>query len=414
MSIIHGFVLIPQFTNNQLGVIAPVGELDKWAATYATDVQSHQWQSLTLLAFRSVMAGIRQMIPATDADVVLRAITTFIQRGATHTPALSIPEVIVASAGAIEDITLGASVVYQGVTLPTKISFYLNNNNQFHLWLHGDTFKAEYPFYELKVVPPTTTIDDLLLPILDLKRLVESSTFLDFQIGRVFEAQGNSPATHVHTLTLQRREGNVVVNIQINTLIYGEAGFHDDLIKAAIEAYIMAHTALPEAAWRSVYPVIWYRPEALVVLDRQTVAVANLTEKATLFSTIVSNQRLTQLRQSDPLAGTERFLSKPLEYLVFASSFRGLGVIVSNTTNTPLTFSSLFPDYLPISSGHVDFVRMSSVTRGWIVFMESLLLCAIENRIINAQFRFVERDGIQYVQGSYASVQWLVAVWQTI
>jgi hypothetical protein len=77
--------------------------------------------------------------------------------------------------------------------------------------------------------------------------------------------------------------------------------------------------------------------------------------------------------------------------------------------------TEIFPDYIPVSTGNLDFSRMSVKTREWLLVLESLLITAESATLTSTipdTLRRIDRFGIMFISAVYENVNYMVAARQ--
>lgn len=407
MQRIYGYIQTPSVLNNAEGGTAPFGEMNSVSRTFSSDIQEHHRQDRVYNIFTAIKDNVRHTL--TEQELLLLDVILDVFRNNTgKSTAQLITSALAAGVGAVTDIAVHDSVQISGVSWPIDISI-TTSEAEYRFWMTNEAFQEGYPDTRFVVVPPVDQVDDLLGTVTSLKRVLTDER-RDKQSELVFQAQQGAPATRVVTLRFRREDSSGIIYVPFNVLVYGIKGLHDELLKEAIEAYILAHTALPTLAWKTVYPEIWYRPEGLVILSNQTPAIPNLSINSSLFSPVITRAEETALLNSSSLARSEKFRNTQFQTVPFPFNHLALLINITNGSEETLGFKTLFPDYINVPSSHQDFIRMGALTRGWIVMMESLILAAMLNKLMLPEQRFIYRDTKRYVTASYARITWLIAV----
>lgn len=395
MNILKGFITIPELANNLAGQTAIFGELSQYSRTFSRSQQQY------------VDTGLHPSIE-------LEAFTSITDTGAAYTPSVGVRAHVLAVAAWIYDQHLAASIPSNtnkatfintlGTTFPTMTGISINaivNGNplshrmpdyvdwtyddggvdvQIKIWFSDASFRTQYDDYEILVVPPVSTINDLNNPTATVALLLVLKT-ASVVIDEIAALAGTDPYTTLRTQTVTWNDP-VVSGATLPTgwtlIIYGAAGNDADAIKNAIREYISTHSALPN--WSTLYPTLYADNEFTIIPMWGDVAVAPTVLDPTLYASAVRVGKLITVAAA-MIPGTYAqsvVISSYLNAQLYIASafFRSLQfMVVGNPNNVGATynFDMLYPDYMDVPTTSADFARMSNNTQLFVVKLNAAL-----------------------------------------
>lgn len=418
LNTILGFCTISSAVKNMFQTTGLVGELTPTARTYSDDIQQVYGNGHVLDIFSAKdTAGGRinvDSLTANGENVLLMVVELLVANGTLLNPSNKTPlinKVLLSMGGKVKWFDYTDHVTDGSLTVPAlfEVKFMVGTIETYaKIWLKESVFRIQYPEYKIIVIPPLANIDDLLLTDTQLMSRFVAEDGLRALPTKVFSAQQNYPATAAIEYTSTRSTG---FTVPWHVLCYGAEGQHPDLIKAAIEEYVVANSTLPIAAWKEVYPDIWYRPEALVMPFWDSVAIPNLSTETAIQSSVFDIGQITTVNDLDPMASSDRFLGSKTAFTTYPMNNLGICIKLTNDYGTQgKSFKDLYPDYLPVPSSHVLFNRQGSKTRAWSIFMEDLLIVAKDPTYYTQKARRIVRNGRTYAAGSFGQILWLVTL----
>lgn len=421
-----GFIRIPSLADNVPGVVAPLGELSTYAATYAKEkgIYVHSVNGnehhVNLVTF--VSRNDTGPLPADRrfTDYVLELSQWLYDTGLTTDWDESASEIVRKLNNRYPDLvgTNAGRVVQDGqLWLPEWVSFRIADStleaNEIKLWFADAAFRRQYDEYEIHVIPPLLRLDDFFdsaeavqekLAARPMAVLVdESQTIADrnpYSLARVMEYDWHEPANNLKTL-----------NTNWMILVYGEAGNSVDLIQDAIIAYIEANTQRTRDEWIEIFPDIFKTTEFTLIPMWHRFALPDRALATGVYSPTTSVKEALDLTHA--ICKTYPSAHRTKYTCVNAVVYNSLNVVSCGgpeNRNQHYQLSTLMPDYIAVQTTSPDFNRMSPKTQGWVRFLNNLLLGAevlSPNSDVPIGFTRLVRDNVLYLVGNYDKVQYL-------
>lgn len=427
MNIIKGFVSISQYINNLPGEVSVLGELSTWARTYSKEQGEYTFNEIPgykLTTFKSVdtVTGNQVAVSTAQVEQIIKIVRECVVYGTDHIrPYSPIDFMNVISASfydQIMDFTIG-SFADNGVNaLPEWISWKNiddGSSSPIKIWLSDAAFIEQYEDYEIVVIPPLTVIDDFFGYY---QQAVNQLDSVDFGVltQRIQAAKGDKPETYLRIINYE-----FINNINPDqraisawaVLIYGKAGDNIDTIKDAIVDYVLVRSLHTRTEWETIIPDLFKRTEFVIYPRWDKYAIPNLATSSAIYSSLLDpNECVSFAVAHTPFYNTSH-VQQNITIMPF--DYKALSLIVVNgLTNIEgrKKISTMFSDYIPVSTTSLDFNRMLENTRSWVLFLQALLIAAETATIfttIPGQFRRTIRNNILFISGIYGNVNYLVA-----
>lgn len=427
---VQGFVELSQYVNNTPGVIASLGELSPYSRTFSKEKGLYQNATIpgyALTTFRAVdETGKIVKLPDEQALEILEITKAVVSYAQGHLrpydPNDFIETIRTNFSMTVKDLGFGELVPGGGIALPSFLSWVSKTtNNEIRIWLADTAFQTQFTGYEITIISPLNNINDFFLAYSEVKAKLNEVSISSF-IAKVQEAKHKNPDTITHVLEFDfynRYDRSVKTPAKFGVLIYGQEGDYIDAMKDAIVEYLLTKSGYSEEQWKVIFPDIFKRTEMIIIPRWDSVAIENLTERSSLYSSLTN--------PAESLLFIENFLeSTPNEFLksntyTLPFPLKTLMAYVVNGSNNMETkndFKKLFPDYLPIPSTSLDFARMSLTTQNWVLFVDDLLIEAEKvtrlsplpsgiRRVYRNEKLFVAKlhDGVNYVVAAKTNLE---------
>jgi len=427
MYVLKSFIINTTFANNTPGVVAKLGELSPYGATFSREkgIYSNKVTApnLTLMSFISKDDDTAIPVPSTIAEQTLE-VSNFVYNQ-TLGGQLDIPPTVLLEnlltnfVGKASDFVCG-NMVSDGVyTLPEWVSWKcLTDNghkeNFLKVWFIDNSFQQQYDEYEIYVVPPFTVLDNFFKPGSEVELLVKALTSSE-TMDRIQLAKSKYPDTITRTHTynfIDPLNSNHLIPTDWSVLIYGPAGDNVDSIKDALMGYILANTAHTRDDWIKIFPDIFKRTEFILLPLEDQYAIPNRELATGIYSPFVqyasAAAKMKQFAQQYPQAHIDSNL------VTFTHPYRSVAILAigsPDNRNGVYKLNEMFKDYIAVATTAVESNRMSKDTLDWAFIIERMLFAAesaSEYTTIPTDMMKVRRDGILYLARSYKNVNYLV------
>ena len=424
MLIIQGFATLNDYVTNAKNEVAVFGELSMFSSTYAKDKATYVDSTAPgyeLTIFKSVneISGEYKILTAADANEIIAIIKKSVMYAKSH-PRNYDPEdfrntLLADFFGKISSVELGDLVENGSISLPEWISWISSGSNaSIKIWLADSSFQSQYDGYEIKIIPPLENVDDFFqffnTVVTELNQI--SMTSLNKKLE---ETRGMYPETYTRFLNYSFIN-NLMLTQSIDTtwtiLIYGKAGDNTDAIKDALINYVLTHSKHSLEEWEVIMPDLFKRTEFVIIPRWDLISIPNVTNLTALYGNIVN------LANSITLANKvcSYYSSSHVANNVFMmpNDYKAINLLVVNGENNASNKKSLvdlYPDYIPVSTGSLEFNRMSEKTKEWALELSNMLIAAesmTRYSNLNYKYRKVIRNNVLYLSITVDNVNYLV------
>lgn len=427
-----GFIGIESLVNNSQGFNSTIGEISTQSLTYAKEkgvYTSTAYPQLTLYSFSSKNDSTGAVSVPTNISSVIFAHTSWahlkqIAIGAPIDRSVFLADYVAQFGDTASNIDCGEMVLWKNNQwFPEWISWKVLGlaasdqavNNSIMVWFSDLSFNQQYDEFSITVVPPLGTIDTFFSGKSAVAAALAART-LTLTLGNVQTAKGGYPETIVCADTFDYVDPTNAAN-RIPTgwtlLIYGKAGNDSDAIRAAIRAYITAHTSHTEAEWRTIFPDIYKATEFLIFPRWRNVAIPDRALQEGIYSPVISlRKELDNIKLRLP-GVTSAHIEAHTQ--VLPCNYKSLAlVIVGGPDNRNLLYdiTQVYPDLLNLPTSDTLFESMGEATQQWILLITRVLIAAERTTTysdIPTEFQRVARAGVIYVSASVGNVAYLVA-----
>lgn len=426
MQLIHGFLTKSQDINNQPGAVADFFELSPFALTYSMmrgEYQHADHPGDVLHTFKAVDldASIPYIVPDTQVSEIMQVVNAVNNYMAAHQFPYDTSDlyntILAMFNGMIESFAFSEFYAGSDRTLPEWMIWtsVTHPNTQVKIWIRNEAFENQYSDYQIVTVPPIDVLDNFFgnygAMITELQQITIAQT-----MDRIDAYKNELPETYMRILEfnyVNPNNSNQKTLVRWGVLIYGKNGDNIDSIKDAIAEYVLENSTHDQEDWEVIFPDIFRRTEFLFLPRWDQISIPNLTEMSALYSTVVDPVECVSYAEENWPEINPSWIENNLSIWPF--DYKAIVLIALNgeTNNDGLTnLRELFPDYIPVGTGVLDFNRMSLNTREWVVKMVELIRTAesaSEFTSIQNPMRRVYRNNILYITLMHNNVNYLVA-----
>ena len=425
---LKGFAAISTLVSNVEGVIAPIGELSTYCATFSKErliYPSVTNPNITTNIFSSISSLNGNIVP----PEVIMSLTDMIL-GWTYERQMSSSVIetkqqfqdALASNFVTECVgVICGELVYaaNGKQFPEWISWktrdYSEEDNITTIWLSDQSFRQKYDNYEVVVVPPVAVLDVLFTNASSVLAILASVTHVD-RFNMIQTARNDHPETALAGVSYNWVDPLNSAN-QLSTnwavLIYGPNGNDNDVIRESIAEYILANSTHTEAEWKTIFPDIFKRTEFLFFPRWHNYAIPNLVLQSGIYSPVTYSTKEVTYLKSILSDYTALFVEQHASVMPHPYKCLALDVIggFENRENL-FDITQIYPDILNVSTTSVDYNRMSADTQGLLSRLTEMILIAESLTYysdIPVGYRKVERYGVMFVSTRYMNIELLVS-----
>lgn len=430
-----GFASIPALANNLPGQTGNFGELSPAALTFSRNKTNYVSPTINGIELIGFSAKTDVGVTYTPTNGLIAHILSVIEWVRDQNASGSIPANI-NKADFIDDLSnafpglmtaIEINEIIVGSPISSKMPDYVKwvysdagQDHELKIWFVNSRFESQYDEYEILLVPPIDDIDDLNATTGVVTALIGAVTPAQI-LNKVVTAAGGVPYTTLVPYNLIWNSPTVpgsTVNTTWTVIAYGPGAQDTDNIKDAIRSYITANTALASGIWNTLYPSLYAENEFIVVPLWQNIAVPESGLDVELYNASAKVGELISIatdRIPDSYAASVTIATYLNSNLYVANAFfqslTFLTVGNPNNVGSVWNFEQKFPDYTNIQPSSPDWLRMSVVTRDFIVWLNDALEKAIDltaTSTVPPGFTRVTRDGKIYLSFTYDGFNYLV------
>ena len=424
-TIVKGFVQIEDLISNVKGQIFHVGELSDFGRTFSkekSETTSSNYPGYTLIGLKTTNSLNEYLAPTLGiAEEIFAVVKDALAYTQSHVRPFSVDDFAQTIAAdfyeRIGSFTFGDFSDNSVIALPEWMSWVslTQSNTKIKVWLSDSALRNQYDEYSIDVIPPVDIIDHLFYPY--NQALTEVNLRGLSTIGPLIAAKrGDYRETNLcfDAFGFVNRNDKAQVNPVVWTsLVYGPAGDNIDARKDAVVEFISDNSTVSTSLWEQIFPELFQRTEFFIIPRWDKEAVPNRTDLAKLYSTYVDPVEslawaCKYLSDIDPVKVHNRLTCMPYGY-------KELSLMVVGGSSNPdgsSRIEDIYPDYLPLPNTSIDFDRMQTDTKTWVLFLESLLMdaeTATQYSSVAVDHRKVYRNKHLYVAATLGNVNFLVA-----
>lgn len=423
---IKGFMSLNSLINNDESEVNNIGELSNKANTYSRNKQ---------LFLKKILAKNYQLTTfhTENPDLITDSVTSsYVKLSVSisnhifevlnvlyKTAAESTIEELKTSitSASISNIKTGSIkmgelvIVTNSPSLPKWVSWendLTGSPYKVKIWLSNDDFISNYDETEIVILPPPINSKlDLINDGINAYRKISEEAYLVL-LKRIEVAVSNDPPTLIKVYDFKfRNQQNEKTLVDLNWIcfLYGNADIEINEVKDVIQKYVYGIASA--SIVKSTFPDLFNNNEYVILPRWDLVSVQGVGDIPVAYSSSTDpveavtfcKDNISELDIPDSwIAVNTRIMAVDYKYVTL-NVINGEG-----NTGAIKDISLLFPDYISISSTHVDFNRLSLVTQEWIKDIISALILAetattstTVNDITNNKLSLVIRHGVLYV-----------------
>jgi len=437
MYTLKGFIELPGWEDNASNALARFGELAPIRRTFAKDkgiYSDDTYPGVRLLAFMSEDATGVVTAPVDVISVVLNLAHWL--RGHAVAGTLSDTETDLAAAiiGAfgtqVANVDVG-TIVEEAVTgyrLPIRLRFNVTggtDTQDVSLWFTDAEFATTYPEYSIAVIPPVADLDAFYNQLSAAVQTQYVPRTVTETLALVQANRGLYPETLSAGLEFNayfvNAPGTPFISTVWTYMNWGVAGDNIDVIRTALQNYILDNSTHTRAEWTPILPDLFLSTEFVIVPGWNVYAIPNQELVSGLYSPQLSYVQINRLLGNGlPAEYLANEAQLQLTVVVTASMYKSLGLVTAGGPENRAGMERLnqvMTDYIVVPTTNSEFNRMSSITREWVVLLNKALLqaeVADDSYELTPGFSRVIRDDRVYISFFYDSVLYLVLTKATL
>ena len=416
MDITQAFVKLHPLIDNTRGVIATVGELSDYAATYAKEKTSYMRDSdapgIELVCFKSLSDSSVVDVPQRTQIIALklsRFLLTRFETGTMGEDTETIRKALLQEfQGDLSTVNVGDLVDYQTKKFPSRVIFSINDKerkNEVTLWYQDAAFRQQYTDYEFDIIPPIENLDAFFADPIDVKDAMDRES-MSARLHRVNDRRGNYPYTMLEVkpyLYFDPKDTKYSLNTEWIIVIWGASGNNPDTITRAIKDYILKNSSHTEDEWMKVLPDIFRSNEMIFVPLWNKYALPNKELQAGIFSPVIyfHTDLETVLQGMSDKKYSREWLNANLEFLHLNYRSMSIGVVGHpDSRDEVFRFTAKFGDYISVTNTSPDFNRMSTATKELTRHLNNMVKLAetmTDKTDSGIDYPRIIRNGIVYV-----------------
>ena len=421
MNILKGFSSFVDLYDNKKDAIAPFGELTTQSKTFTRDLRTYGHNDYISTEFFSFYCVDEMQVRANPSQGFINQVLALNQWIYDQYKAKAIPPdrnkaVFVASIASqfpnLKELKVGT--ILEGGMADSRMPDYtqfklMDSQTQYHvtIWYSDKAFRDQYDIYEVFVIPPLPNIADLTKnKTYVYNKLLERPQ--DYMLERAQTIKGNHPETALSWLDLQWHDptdANAVLNTTWGAVIYGNAGYDNEVIKEAIRDYLDQNSNYEK--WPDIYPSLYSENEFVIIPFWDNRATSKASVDIGMFS---SGALLDYILQTTkrylpggyvPNTGTDTAIIKGTS--VFQAVYRSILFSCMgnpNNLNSILHLKQVYPDYISVPTTDPDSSRMSVPTQEFAIKLTEALDIAMGYTGVDSvtgEFTRVIRRGLHFV-----------------
>jgi hypothetical protein len=427
MYVLKGFISNAKFVSNEIGVVAPIGEISTQSLTYAREkglYKSTLSSNIGLTTFISAQNEVPQTVTVDATDHIVTIAKFIYDRSIAVNGEIFADELladlIVNYAAQAENFECGAIVNNGTIWMPEWVSWKnksvpgMDLYNNLKVWFADESFRSQYDEYEIVVVPPVDNLDNFFQTAAQVRTMITALTPSENMI-RVQAAKDGYPESIIRSETYNYIDPYNVTNkipVTWTLLIYGAAGDNVDAVNDTLMDFIISNSTHTREEWILLMPDLFRRTEFILfpiwnqyaIPNRQIEAgiyspITNLKRAITLIKQVVLNYPGTHIDDHVSIMGTPY---KSLHMLTIGS--------VDNR-NDIFELIDIFPDYIQEFSTSIDFNRMSQSTQAWVNLLAQMIITAeTMGRFSSVPLGMtkVMRNDVLYLVKRYGNINYLM------
>lgn len=433
MRSILGFYRIPSLANNNIGVVATFGEIDRQRMTFTTEERNFsypkEFPNTELVTFQ-VVDELSQPVMTTETLMKkLVSVGEWItqQHKDGSIPSNSVKDQFFAALkvefGDLQWLSIGDLLrsAENAYFMPTHVEFtYEDSGYEYYvkIWLAARNFEDEFEPYRLYIIPPVDDLEQFINNTVTMTGILAGNT-PDKVLGKYNAIRQNNPETRFDSYSLtwhdpEDPESRLVTSWSY--VAYGVAGTFVDNIKTGIRDYLANNSDYTE--WNKIFPSLYEETDFTILPFWDKIAVPETQVDQNIYASYINIFGLRQLAYKlvpttyGTKAMVEEHIDKNME--IFSTFYRGmmLGAVANpSNVNGMKRMSLLYPDYASTPVADPDFERMQESTRD---FSEKLNIglekarTLKESDTVPSGYYRVRRNGMTYLTFLHLDFQHMV------
>lgn len=430
MKSFKGFAHIGIAVDNKPNVVSPVGELSGLSLTFTRDQSKHTSGAspgYMLRGFTYNVDDVATQFPEVDAVKILAVIAWLYSKsnlGTLTSDVLSVRNIWILEQAANFDLAeIGDMVNYNtSKWMPGYITFAPKDDltTRWKIWFAEDAFFNQFDAYEINHVKPLTPLDKFFYDYVNLKPLLDAVT-LGSQMAEAEVLRNGKPETRYRVDTfdwVDPIDRDLRIPVDWMSLVYGEAGDNLDNVKESLSQWILKpeNTSHTRDEWAVIFPDIFTSTELIFVPIWDEFAVAPRPRESGIYRGAGNVE--VGVGKAQKLCKGVKYNDAYIRSVVndCPTQFKSVRCYVVGGPENRDGKNQLIlrhPDWLNVPTTHVDFMRMTELTRGAVTLIMEMLQYAEEMTATTTPptgFNRTIRDGVMYITKSYEKFLYLVVV----
>lgn len=427
MYTLHAFATRDEFIDNGTMKISPIGELSTEAETYALDKGIHTLPNIpstTLFSFKSLRDGAEVEVPVPVLQNSIELSQWLFNKCLDNTFVANnniVNQGIHAEyRNRLDRIKIGRVIGdSQNRYMPEFIEFSikgLNEDNRIKIWFVDSSFRQQYPYHDIAVIPAIDNLDDFFGDV-DLVLATKVDELLPKIHDKANHLKGKSPYTKILTFNYEWYNPSNTEQRKVfpwTVLIYGGINSNLDLIKDAIVKHVLAHSTYERNRWEKIFPDLFVPSEYIIAPLWTRYSVPNKSIVAGMFSPTIKYAEIPEFTKKVFGAYTEAHLNQNLE--ISSSLYKSLALFICGHPQNrlaPISFYEKWPEYALMRSVSDDFNRFSLDTQMFVKSLTELLKWADESTPdteLPEHMTRMQRGDIYYVAIAIDRVQYIAVM----
>ena len=427
MYTLHAFATRDEFIDNGTMKISPIGELSTEAETYALDKGIHTLPNIpstTLFSFKSLRDGAEVEVPVPVLQNSIELSQWLFNKCLDNTFVANnnvVNQGIQAEyRNRLDRIKIGRVIGdSQNRYMPEFIEFSikgLNEDNRIKIWFVDSSFRQQYPYHDIVVIPAIDNLDDFFGDV-DLVLATKVDELLPKIHDKANHLKGKSPYTKRLTFNYEWYNPSNTEQRKVfpwTVLIYGGINSNLDLIKDAIVKHVLAHSTYERNRWEKIFPDLFVPSEYIIAPLWTRYSVPNKSIVAGMFSPTIKYAEIPEFTKKVFGAYTEAHLNQNLE--ISSSLYKSLALFICGHPQNrlaPISFYEKWPEYALMRSVSDDFNRFSLDTQMFVKSLTELLKWADESTPdteLPEHMTRMQRGDIYYVAINIDRVQYIAVM----
>lgn len=427
MYTLHAFATRDEFIDNGTMKISPIGELSTEAETYALDKGIHTLPNIpstTLFSFKSLRDGAEVEVPVPVLQNSIELSQWLFNKCLDNTFVANnniVNQGIQAEyRNRLDRIKIGRVIGdNQNRYMPEFIEFSikgLNEDNRIKIWFVDSSFRQQYPYHDIVVIPAIDNLDDFFGDV-DLVLATKVDELLPKIHDKANHLKGKSPYTKILTFNYEWYNPSNTEQRKVfpwTVLIYGGINSNLDLIKDAIVKHVLAHSTYERNRWEKIFPDLFVPSEYIIAPLWTRYSVPNKSIVAGMFSPTIKYAEIPEFTKKVFGAYTEAHLNQNLE--ISSSLYKSLALFICGHPQNrlaPISFYEKWPEYALMRSVSDDFNRFSLDTQMFVKSLTELLKWADESTPdteLPEHMTRMQRGDIYYVAIAIDRVQYIAVM----